>query len=1219
MNKLLFVLMFFISISSIHAQEKSVSGTTTSIVPPNQISVTLVNVGPVCLGQSVKLTATNTGMLDCEAGISYLWYTSNNVLVQTTTTNELTITPNATTSYYVKLACGFYSGGFGNTPQIINTYYTSNTITVTVNKKPDATINGAPWTPDNYPTDYMIPICPGTSQKLEVTNPITGYTYKWYNSQNVFVGQGTSYTALGVTDKSNVYFVKADANNGCGESDGYQIVIPLVGKVTLSIPEQTICKNTTATLTIPGPPISVTGNKVYLYQTQSSTDVTVITSSFPYTTLPLTQKTIYYLQTKNRCNELSDRVPVVVNVNELATLNRGIGSKDVCVGKNATFTASSPSTSPTQIYTWKDKDGKVLASSTSNVLTLPISTDTKVYVTVKDLENNLCESAPVEILSTLKKSTLTLNVTSTTICKGNDVNIVASTIPASTTATYAWYTDVPNSPAITPNPGKILSLTGVQTDQVRYVKVYDGCGWSDPVKATVTIFKNMLDPSVPADQIVCKDSKVNLTAINQTNPNEFGPNITNSISMTAPGLTLSPSQSATGMLASVTNNGVTISAKTTFTVVSQVCGFPKTKTFVIDVYGLPSISLTGISPVCRGTATTLTATPVVQAQPSTLTWYVGTSTTPVSGQSGTVYSPVVPVPNPNVDKAPATKYTVQVKDYCGQIASKPFDVNVFDLPVNVEIKPLTICPNTNGTVEVNKPLPLQTNVIYTWSGNGAPTASNVTSFTTPVLQPTTDNATKLAKLTYTLTAISNTCPNDRKTATMVVGFYNEPLNPKITSLPTPVCAKTIDAPSRLNDGGDPNSSIYTSSLRFVGSPIVGAPSNDTKFDPVTTAFWNIPNTTTPRIAWVPNSIDTNGHGIDEIGNSPQILSASKSTPGPETVTYTVSTAHGCSKTIDVTYYIKGGVTATLSGSNMCSNANQEMVNGVVLSNSKNFQLSNAVYAGGFVPGPNDVAQKAEQDIKLISWSQINSSNVIQFNNQNNNPKFSDIYTVSPFNGYISQNNTPYTVQVEISNMCAITVQNFKGNIWGYVPQPAIHGLPQEVQATQLQITNNQNSYGTQWWRSTGQSTIFATNVNTVSRPEHGFLLCYGARFIDAHNCTNTGSWCPPCTAYDKEPLPGMGFVEQPKAPSVAPKESTFNHNTFDLNVFPNPSSGVISFNTGGYLGKAVITNELGAVVNEIYINDAKTRYEVNMGEAKGIYFLRLTGGDQEYTSSFVIQ
>jgi hypothetical protein len=81
------------------------------------------------------------------------------------------------------------------------------------------------------------------------------------------------------------------------------------------------------------------------------------------------------------------------------------------------------------------------------------------------------------------------------------------------------------------------------------------------------------------------------------------------------------------------------------------------------------------------------------------------------------------------------------------------------------------------------------------------------------------------------------------------------------------------------------------------------------------------------------------------------------------------------------------------------------------------------------------------------------------------------------------------------------------------------------------------------------------------------------------------------------------------------------NSTLAVNVYPNPSSGVINIDFGTTTNNAtvIITNTIGSIINEIALNSNQSLYAINTNNfSTGIYFMHIKSGNNAATKRIVI-
>lgn len=197
-------------------------GLLCSTPPPNNPTSISQTANPICAGNSTTLTANGV------IGTVY-WYTSGCGVTQIGTGNSITVSPNATTTYYAR---NFNGGLFSNG---------CVSSTVTVNATPIATI-----------TPTANTICNGTSTQLNIN--ITGVSagaalvYSWSPGNTLTNPNASSPLASPSTTQTYTLTVTA---NGCSNTAQTTISVnPSVGFVSTISGNNTIIAGTQETYLI---------------------------------------------------------------------------------------------------------------------------------------------------------------------------------------------------------------------------------------------------------------------------------------------------------------------------------------------------------------------------------------------------------------------------------------------------------------------------------------------------------------------------------------------------------------------------------------------------------------------------------------------------------------------------------------------------------------------------------------------------------------------------------------------------------------------------------------------------------------------------------------------------------------------------------------------------------------------------------------------------------
>lgn len=329
---------------------------TVAVISNSLPVITVVqSAASVCVGSPASFTATGAS--------TYTWNSSNNAVTTITPANAatytitgtgangcissqtfalgtyslpvLTISPSSTTlcafsqvSFTASGASSYTWNGssvsptFAANPSVNTAYFvegaeslnncrSTQTIFVTVNPLPPVNI-----VPGN------LTVCAGSSATLTANG---ASTYTWQSP--------VSYNAqIIVTPSSNtIYTVSGASSFGCVSTKTVSITSVSVPVIQVNPAQQTICSNTSATIT-------ASGANTYTWQNIGQAGATVTLNAFT--------NTIYTVTGANTsgCTTMKS---FTVNVNPSPTLQVSPLQVTMCIGENITFTASGA-----QSYTW---------------------------------------------------------------------------------------------------------------------------------------------------------------------------------------------------------------------------------------------------------------------------------------------------------------------------------------------------------------------------------------------------------------------------------------------------------------------------------------------------------------------------------------------------------------------------------------------------------------------------------------------------------------------------------------------------------------------------------------------------------------------------------------------------------------------------------------------------------------------------------------------------
>ena len=417
-------------------------GTTTVVINPIPSSPSASNNGPVCMGNTLSLTASTV------TGANYSWTGPNGF---TSTQQNPTISTSATATM----------GGVYSVIATVNGCASVTGITTAEINKITATNNG--------------PVCVANPLLLFAT-PVTGAVYSWTGPNGFSSSQQNPIVSNSATTvMAGVYSVTSTVN-GCTSPASVTIVTINAAIATPTVnPTVTYCQNATATQ------LTATGSNL-LWYTSAVGGIGSSIAPIPVTTVAGT--TTYYVSQTTSCE--SPRVSITVSVNPLPA-NAGTisGSATVCQGQNA-VTYTVPTIANATSYVWTLPIGAT-GTSTSNSISVNFgSSAVSGNITVKG--NNSCgdgltSTLPITV-NPLPSNAGTISG-SASVCKGQ--NAVTYTVPTIANATsYVWtlptgVTGTSTTNSITVNYGN-SAVSGTIT-----VKGNNSCGNGTSSSLAITV------------------------------------------------------------------------------------------------------------------------------------------------------------------------------------------------------------------------------------------------------------------------------------------------------------------------------------------------------------------------------------------------------------------------------------------------------------------------------------------------------------------------------------------------------------------------------------------------------------------------------------------------------------------------------------------------------------------------------------------------------------
>lgn len=468
-----------------------------TLCTPNTQTLTISN---PCTGCSFAWSGGGTGTTKVISATSSTTVTATNTCGTSVTSNSVSVTidplpvvPTITPSGPVDLCAGnaqtltisnpctsctfnWSNGGTGTTQSVstagsytatatnsCGTSAASNAVAITVTALP-----AVPVVTPSGPLSF----CNGDSATLTISNPCTGCTFNWSNSD-------TGITAVMYTPGSYT----ATATNFCGTSANSNTVgisllaQPVTPVITPSGP-LSICSSNPATLTVSNPCTGCTFNW---------------SNSGTGTTQSINTTGTYTATATNTCGTSATSNAVTVNVTPQPSNPTGASASPaaICNGNSTTLTVNGTLSTGA---TWVWYTGSCGGTQVGNGTTLNVSptTSTTYYVRA---ENGICNSSCAQVTVTVNPLPVANAGTNQTICSGTSVQIGSPFTPGSS---YSW---TPTTGLSNPNAAQPTATPTATTTYV-LTRTITATGCQDTAHVTITV--NAL-PNTDAgpNQVMC--------------------------------------------------------------------------------------------------------------------------------------------------------------------------------------------------------------------------------------------------------------------------------------------------------------------------------------------------------------------------------------------------------------------------------------------------------------------------------------------------------------------------------------------------------------------------------------------------------------------------------------------------------------------------------------------------------------------------------------------
>ncbi|RXK81351.1 T9SS type B sorting domain-containing protein [Filimonas effusa] len=685
-----------------------------------------------------------------------------NICSGATATLTATASPNATIQWF-NTAVGGTAAGNGTS---FTTQPLTNTTTYYVQAKRTSTdcpnfsrtqvtviVNPAPDAP--AVASASVAVCTGATAVLEVANPQTGLTYRWYDASGASAGTGVSITTPAIT-AATTYTVEAVNSSNCASSSRTTVNVTanaIPGNRTIANNGAVICSGSTV-LNIENPETGVTYNWY-----NAATGGSIINTGVSYTTPVLTGTTVYYIEaiSATGCSS-GTRTMATVNVNPVLPPPT-VASANVtsCAGTPVTLSVSNPQTGISYNWYTTATGGTPVFSGADYAIASPASAT--YYVEAASTTGCLSASrTTVTVTVNAQPAAPVLASASVAVCSGAAATL--SVQDPQSGITYRWYDAATAGTLLFTGPG--FTTPALTATTTYYVEATSGTGCTAAARTSGTVNVNPI-PAIPVitggNTTVCSGSVV---TFNVQNPQS--------------GITYRWYDAAAGGNLVFTGASFTttpLTANTTYYVEAAGtagCAASVRAVVTINVTAIPSAPvIAGAGAVCANTAVTLS---VQNPQAGVIyNWYDAATAGNLLFTGTSITTPAL--------TANTTYYVQAGSGTCASAGRTQVTVTVNARPDNpvISANGTTVCIGQSTTLTVQN---AQTNLVYTWysAGSGGTALATGSGFTTPALS---------SNASYYVEVSNGTCTNTTRTRVDVTAVQPPPA-PVIAAGGTTICA-----------------------------------------------------------------------------------------------------------------------------------------------------------------------------------------------------------------------------------------------------------------------------------------------------------------------------------------------------------------------------------------------------------------------------------------------
>ena len=421
-----------------------------------------------CGSGDVTLTVSNP-----LPGTIYTWYNANST--QVGTGNSYTAQNLANTAvYHVTATTDGCTGA-------------SATVTATINALPAA------------PEAQDVELCEAGATILSVSNPVSGYNYKWYSAatggEALHTGESFNVT---ISNSPSNYYVEAISAEGCTSAQRTEVTATISGNPSAPIvPNVSRCGSGNITINVSNP------NNAYTYNWYAAAEGGVaFHTGNSYEINNLQQDVTYYVSVSmGNCE--SNRTAVTAHIKTVPT-TPNLNSNSRCGTGDITLSVNNPNNEYT--YTWYNANDEEV--NTGNTYDIQNLASTSTYDVIATLDG--CPSASATATATINDVPALPAVTGGANCGAGTVTLIAT--PGQNGNQIRWFAAEEGGEAIGTENNYTTPSLGVSTTY--YATSYNSNTQCISARQAVTATINAI-PTAPTATVntICGSGQAVITAI----------------------------------------------------------------------------------------------------------------------------------------------------------------------------------------------------------------------------------------------------------------------------------------------------------------------------------------------------------------------------------------------------------------------------------------------------------------------------------------------------------------------------------------------------------------------------------------------------------------------------------------------------------------------------------------------------------------------------------